>query len=115
MSLATTLLQNIRADGQLTCECPYGQLLIEAAAPARSIRLSFSNTRTFRYFLDSIPGTGISLGRLLKYRGLPAESGLSFHLSIAGRPLLSAGPDTGLKANYRLGLQQWLLWKLGIG
>lgn len=111
MLAIATLLQNTIADGELRCECPHGQLLIEASGAEERLVLSFSNARTFRYFLDSIPG--FSLQKYARHRGILSQLRMSIHLAIDGKPLLSAKPGSGKTINYGLGLKQWLLWKMG--
>ena len=111
MLAIATLLKDVIADGELRCECPHGQLLIEASGAEKNLTLSFSNARTFRYFLDSIPG--FSLLKYATYQEALLQMNTSIFLAIAGKPLFSFTPGSGKVVRYGLGLKQWLLWKMG--
>ncbi len=113
MVLLTTLLEKTAIDGTLSCDCPHGQLELRANSDARSLHLDFSNARSFRYFLSSIPG--FSITHTGRYQQLATSANLSLILSIDGLPLLkkSSGDDK-LDIDYWKAGKQWLLWKLGL-
>jgi len=112
MDIIEQMLPGIGLQGDIRADCPHGKLEFSAGEEDR-ISLSFSNAKTFRYFLNTVrrPGLGIKSARRLL--NASDKSGWEIIVRIGEKEVFRNHPGSSPSIDYRQLLPQIFLSYLG--